>query len=149
MKSAGAKSIDSSKQLLDDWLCILNPAAGQLRNLKFRSRWSAAIRELGIKVTQTDGPGSAGQIAASAKEYAGVIAFGGDGTIFEVINAIDIDRQKFAAFPGGRGNGIARELGIETMEDALESIKRAKSVTLILYLVKLTKITARPLAFLR
>jgi len=37
---------------------------------------------------------------------------GGDGTIFEVLQGMDRRRQKLAIVPAGRGNSLARDLGL-------------------------------------
>lgn len=37
---------------------------------------------------------------------------GGDGTLFEILNGLDLNRQRIAIIPTGRGNSLARDLGL-------------------------------------
>ena len=37
---------------------------------------------------------------------------GGDGTLFEILNGLDLSRQRIAIIPTGRGNSLARDLGL-------------------------------------
>ena len=104
------------------WLAIINPAAGRACRKSFRQKWLPRIECATTKTIFTEGPGHAGRIAASAREYDGVVAAGGDGTIFEILGGIDRDRQCIAVLPCGRGNSIARDLGVKTMARGLESI---------------------------
>ncbi|MDP8258677.1 MAG: diacylglycerol kinase family protein [Candidatus Aadella gelida] len=55
-----------------------------------------------------------------------VICCGGDGTISEVINNIDLETQKLGVIPSGRGNGLARTLGVKNPSTALKTIKNGK-----------------------
>lgn len=58
-----------------------------------------------------------------------IVAAGGDGTIFEVINGAGDADVKFFAFPLGSGNDIARSLDIheKTEEELVEILKRGAS----------------------
>jgi diacylglycerol kinase family enzyme len=47
-----------------------------------------------------------------AQAYAGVVAVGGDGTLFEILKGIDREKQRIALIPSGRGNSLARDLGL-------------------------------------
>lgn len=97
---------------------IYNPVAG--RNPTHRERQmqeaSAALKESGIAVTlaRTAGPGSASELARRAVASGGdlVIACGGDGTIYEVINGLCPSHIPLGILPGGTANIIAKELGI-------------------------------------
>ena len=57
-------------------------------------------------------PGHAVELAIEAQAYAGVIAVGGDGTLFEIMKGIDRKNQRVALIPAGRGNSLARHLGL-------------------------------------
>jgi diacylglycerol kinase family enzyme len=106
----------------DPWLCVANPSSGGLRNCAFRERWENEIRRLGIDLVYTNAPGDARRIIAAAGPRQGIIVFGGDGSVFEIVNAMDLALQTLAVLPGGRGNAIARELGVPVMATALAAI---------------------------
>ena len=60
-------------------------------------------------------------------KYSALIAAGGDGTVFEVINGMmereDKKKLPIGVIPNGSGNGIASGVGIRDTEMALEAIK--------------------------
>jgi diacylglycerol kinase family enzyme len=51
-----------------------------------------------------------------------IIAVGGDGTVHEVVNGIDLEKQSVLIVPAGSLNCLARSLGIKSIEDALSLI---------------------------
>jgi len=53
------------------------------------------------------------------KKFDAVIAVGGDGTIYEVLNCIDLDNQVLGIIPKGTGNGFALDFKIGTPEQAV------------------------------
>jgi YegS/Rv2252/BmrU family lipid kinase len=66
----------------------------------------------------TDGPGHATDLARSAGDYETVVAVGGDGTVFEVLNGLmqlpsDV-RPALSLLPTGTGNDYRRTLGISS-----------------------------------
>jgi undecaprenyl-diphosphatase len=103
-----------------NWLAIVNPAAG------FR-RTPAQLRALnrllepcfGNQVVFTQGPGEAEHLARSSKAD-GLAVFGGDGTLAEAVNGMDLERQRLLLLPGGTGNGLARDLQMTDLAKALE-----------------------------
>jgi len=64
----------------------------------------------------TERPGHAVEVAAAASDYRTVVAVGGDGTVFEVLNGLmrlaPTDRPALALLPTGSGNDYRRTLGI-------------------------------------
>ncbi|MBU1083736.1 MAG: hypothetical protein KKG84_01455 [Candidatus Omnitrophica bacterium] len=68
------------------------------------------------------------------RDVESVICCGGDGTVSEVINNIDLKTQKLGVIPSGRGNGFARTLKINRSSTALKTIK--KGVTRAVDLIK-------------
>lgn len=62
------------------------------------------------------------ELARSASKYDIVMAVGGDGTINEVINGIDLNRQSVLPVPAGTWNGIAYQIGIRSVTDALDLV---------------------------
>src|SRR5262245_54222143 len=105
------------------WLAILNPAAqsGRYRN---HVHWLARqLRQhIGADCAFTRRPGHARELAQASKRYDGCIAVGGDGTIFEVVNGMNLDEQSFAVVPVGTGNGFSRDLGLLDSRTALQAL---------------------------
>jgi diacylglycerol kinase family enzyme len=115
------------------WLAIVNPASGAMQSRAFRRRWFPLIERAVGAIAFSRRPGEATQLAATFGDYDGVAAVGGDGTVFEVLSGIDRARQRFAILPTGRGNSLARDLGIAGMRQALDALEggQARPVDLI------------------
>jgi diacylglycerol kinase (ATP) len=90
------------------WLAIVNPRAGGRRAAS--PRLLAALHSRADRVVVTSGPGHAGDLAAAAGAFAGLLVAGGDGTVLEVLQQIDRPRQQLTIVPAGRGNSLARDL---------------------------------------
>jgi YegS/Rv2252/BmrU family lipid kinase len=101
-------------------LCLLvNPSAGGGRALRRLPAIHAALAEHGLAVLRT----ATTRSLAHARELAGaagaagetVVAIGGDGLIGAVAWALaDHPQARLGIIPGGRGNDLARVLGIPT-----------------------------------
>jgi diacylglycerol kinase family enzyme len=94
-----------------NWLAIVNPASGG-----GRSRVDDLVRragELAERVVVTEHPGHATDLAAGAHGYTGILVAGGDGTVGEVLQGMDRAAQTLTILPAGRGNSLARDLGVE------------------------------------
>jgi diacylglycerol kinase family enzyme len=70
------------------------------------------LQRVAIKTILTRYPGHAVELAMEAEDYAGVAAVGGDGTLFEILKGINRKEQRIALIPTGRGNSLARDLGL-------------------------------------
>jgi diacylglycerol kinase (ATP) len=107
------------------WLAILNPAARSGAS-EARLRWLARklSHRLGAECVWTSQPGQAREIARDSRDFDGCIAVGGDGTIFEVVNGLDLDRQVLGIVPVGTGNGLARALRLLDVRSALRSLRQ-------------------------
>jgi diacylglycerol kinase (ATP) len=86
-------------------------------------------------VLLTEGVGHARELAKSAVRRGArlVLAWGGDGTINEVVSALAFDDVPFGIIPAGSGNGLARELGVHprperAIADALQAVARPMDV---------------------
>lgn len=108
---------------MNRWLAIANPISGQFRSSGFEQRWMPELRKLVEDIVLTDGAGGATEIAQQSKEYDGIVVVGGDGTILEVIAGMQREQQCLAAIPTGRGNCLARDLGVKTVADGLAALK--------------------------
>jgi len=118
-------------------LIISNPNAAHGRSV----RRLAAIKErfisLGIETTilPTTHAGHARELVANTQvsEYDGLIAAGGDGTVFEVLNGLyqhpKTARIPMGLLPMGTGNAFSRELQLknDVLGDALDLIHRGRT----------------------
>lgn len=114
-------------ELSASWLAVVNLRAGAFRHgalgrafLDELERWVSAL-------AFTAGPGSAARIAADAHRYRGLVAVGGDGTVMEVVSAMDRAGQRFAVVPAGTGNCLAVDLGLPTADAALRALGRGET----------------------
>ena len=105
------------------WLAIINPCSGQFKSSGFEKRWLPELRKLADEVVFTDSAGAATRIAGEAHDFDGIAVVGGDGTILEVIDGMQRERQHLAAIPTGRGNCLARDLGLKTIADGLTALQ--------------------------
>ena len=86
-------------------------------------------------VLVSEGPGHVGALVRSCSDAVGIVVAGGDGTLFEVLQACDRSRQKIALIPAGRGNSLAKDLGIAEGLDAQDCIDRGVDRTIDLLAV--------------
>jgi diacylglycerol kinase (ATP) len=112
-------------------LIVVNPRAG-----RGRSGWSEATiarafqrRGLQFDLIRTEGRGHATSIVRDAEPaYDAVIAAGGDGTIHEVLQGLDLERHRFGLVPGGTGNDLAWALSWpSSIEGAVERISEGQT----------------------
>ncbi|MGA2479828.1 MAG: diacylglycerol kinase family protein [Spirochaetia bacterium] len=105
-------------------LLVYNPQAGHGRSRALLPAVLAAFREAGVEAVLrlTESPGHAEQIAAEASfgEFQGIVAAGGDGTLFEVVNGYyrnpSSSRIPLGIVPIGTGNAFARDLTLGTSQ---------------------------------
>jgi diacylglycerol kinase (ATP) len=117
-------------------LLIYNPFAGHGQAKKMLPKVERAFQERGIDfdLALTDYPEHGSVLAAEAsfRDYDGIVAAGGDGTLFEVINGCYRNRKKLkipiGVLPIGTGNAFARDLGLESSNwlEAVEIIANGK-----------------------
>ena len=123
MNGPNARPADSAGRA-PAWLAIVNPQAGYRRP----PRWKEALarrlaRELGAEVVFTEHPGHARALATQARDFDGLAVFGGDGTAADVVNGMAVDRQILLLLAGGTGNGLARDLGLQSLEAAFSAAR--------------------------
>ncbi len=108
---------------------IVNPTAGRGNGARLLPRLPALLQGLCYDLVKTEAPRHATILAASAAEegYDGVVAVGGDGTIFEVINGLAGRDTALAVLPIGSGNDFIKPLGIPAdLAAAVECLRRGR-----------------------
>lgn len=98
---------------------IYNPHAAAGRAARLLPDVRAALEEISVpEILLTSGPGEAIQSVADTdlSHFDGLVAAGGDGTLFEVLNGLyrhDLQhRIPLGMIPVGTGNAFARDLGL-------------------------------------
>ena len=102
------------------FLLVFNPAAAKGRARRLFPEVQEAFREKGLEcetLVSSAGAAVADELACrELGDFDGVIAAGGDGTVFEVLNGLyrheAKDRKPLGVIPLGTGNAFARELGL-------------------------------------
>ena len=105
-------------------LIIINRTCSDRKSPDFVRKMTQYLHEhLGsAEIVFSDYPGHTGDLVKAASQYDTIVAAGGDGTISEVINQMDLDRQILGIIPMGKGNSLARDLSLSTFQQAAESI---------------------------
>ena len=100
-------------------LLVFNPHAGAGRAARLLPGMRAALENFAdLAVLETSGAGDATRLVAEAdlSAYDGLIAAGGDGTLFEVLNGLythdKAQRKPLGLVPVGTGNAFSRDLGL-------------------------------------
>lgn len=114
---------------------ILNPAAGKNKGAKAVEKAVLLLEKQGIQceVQASESPGHAIKLAQNfdPAKYEGIIAVGGDGTLFEVLNGLLKKHGTFdlpiGQIPVGTGNSFIKDLDIHSIEDAVEKIISGKT----------------------
>ena len=91
-------------------LVIVNPRAGRGRRGRSMDRLRRALEEAGLdaRIETTRGPGHATELVATETERSPVVVVvGGDGTLHETIQGLDLEHQRLGVIPWGTGNDFA------------------------------------------
>ena len=114
-------------------LIIFNPNAAYGRSLRKLADIEAKFASLGIRTTfmPTTHPGHGTELVSNAElsGFDGLVAAGGDGTVFEVLNGLYTHprsaRLPLGLLPIGTGNAFSRELGLQpgAWSDAIDILK--------------------------
>ncbi len=109
---------------------IINPASGGGRINKVQDKLKDRLKELGIagEFVKSTGPGDIQKLTRMAidKGYKTIVAVGGDGTINEIINAIDEPGIALGIIPLGSTNELAGMLGIPDWQTACNILAARK-----------------------
>ena len=118
-------------------LIIFNPYAANGRSIKKLADIKAKFRSLGItaEFMPTQYPGHGRELVASAglSGFDGLVAAGGDGTMFETLNGLykhpKSERIPLGLIPLGTGNAFAREFGEEILDwqKAIDLLHRGRT----------------------
>jgi len=107
----------------------VNPAAGGGRCGQEVDVYVDRLQRTGLAVARyiTSGPGEATKMARRAVDDGAdpVIAVGGDGTLFEVLNGLfpgGMDRPALGVLPLGTGNSFVRDFDLDSPRKALNAI---------------------------
>jgi diacylglycerol kinase (ATP) len=106
---------------------IVNPVAGGGRTKAIWQDIERQIKKLGIDYSFifTQGVGDATGLAKLAVDegFKKIFVVGGDGTLNEVINGIELNQATVGIIPTGSGNDLSKMLGINGIADALTALK--------------------------
>jgi diacylglycerol kinase family enzyme len=120
-----------------NWVAIANTAAGlkgeveRATALLHRTR---LVSELHIATR----PGDSARLAREAAAADGLVVLGGDGTVLQVMNAMDLTRQRLAVIPCGHGNCLARDLRLAEVEPAIAALRTGHTLRIDLMHVRVT-----------
>lgn len=118
------------------WLAIVNPYAGYSHSANWQRSFSERLRrKLNAEVIFTEYRGHATELAR-ASNVEGLAVFGGDGTIAEVVNGMNLDWQRLLLLPGGTGNGLARDLRCRSIDTVIAAANT--NPLLVLDLIRVT-----------
>ena len=130
-------TVPKRKFILLKLLIIFNPSAAHGRSVKKLKSIRSSFANLGIDASfvPTSHPGHGTELVAgtSLSGYDGVVAAGGDGTLFEVLNGLyrhaKAERVPLGLLPIGTGNAFARELHLrgDTLAHAIEILHRGRT----------------------
>src|SRR5690554_422335 len=104
---------------------IVNPIAGGGRAKEFIKKAEPILRAKGLPFTigYTQYPRHAEELARQVdyNTYSKVVSVGGDGTLNEVINGLDLERGVLGVIPAGSGNDLIKSLDVP--EDPFQALE--------------------------
>lgn len=112
---------------------ILNPAAAGGRCARRFEAVRARLMAMGdVTVHTTEGPQDATSWARQAREarVTDVVAVGGDGTLYEVVNGLmegDGPVPRLGVLPLGTGNSFSKDLSFDDVEAAVSAIEEGQT----------------------
>ena len=121
---------------MSKYLLIYNPAAGRGKAGKMLAQVKNALNVKGLEydlyLTSSRGDALNYVQEIDLNNYNGIIASGGDGTLFEVVNGLLTNSGELipiGILPVGTGNSTAKEISLETndIDKALNLIVNGKT----------------------
>ena len=109
-----------STSTVTEWIAIVNlRSGGRARPEAFARRLESAVS----RVFVSERAGHVDSLVRACPDATGIVVAGGDGTLFEVLQACDRARQKILLIPSGRGNSLAKDLGIDADCDPVACVQ--------------------------
>ena len=115
---------------------ITNPYAGGYKSKQLLPMVKKCLRakKINFDIFQTQHCDHVAEIIRSItlQEYDALVAMGGDGANYQMLNALlkhhnEAQLPPLGIIPAGRGNSFARDLQIFTPEDAIDALSRSKT----------------------
>jgi diacylglycerol kinase (ATP) len=120
---------------MTNWLAIINPRSNGGRTRALLPSILDRLQRVAEKTVITEYPGHAAELALNASAYGGLAVVGGDGTVFEILQGLNRAGQRIAVIPAGRGNSLARDLGLPHTLASIDTVRSRHSVTVDLMAV--------------
>ncbi len=108
-------------------IAIVNTKCRRTKRNTYAKSVIEKVRELGAEIAFTEHPGHAEKIAKDSVNYDIIIAVGGDGTVSEVVNGMNLETQALAVIPFGSANSFARDLEIKRLAKAFDIIGKSQT----------------------
>lgn len=114
---------------------ILNPVAGKNQGERALKKATPLLEKAGIqielKISEFSGHAITLAREFDPSKFDGIVAVGGDGTLFEIVNGLLKSNRDFdlpiGQIPVGTGNSFIKDLEINSIEDAVEKIAGGKT----------------------
>jgi diacylglycerol kinase (ATP) len=114
-------------------LILINPASsrGDTAGVEAAIRRAFTARGLNFEIAPTQRAGHAAEIVREqGRDFEGIIAVGGDGTLHEVLQGVDLERHRIGLIPRGSGNDFAWMNGwsndLETCADRIAASRERR-----------------------
>jgi diacylglycerol kinase family enzyme len=104
------------------WVAIANPRSHGGFSPSALRRLASDLHAVVDTMLVSERAGHVDALVCECRGADGILIGGGDGTIFEVLQACDRARQRLAVLPFGRGNSLARDLALDTATTAIRSL---------------------------
>ncbi|MBN2089035.1 diacylglycerol kinase family lipid kinase [candidate division KSB1 bacterium] len=117
-------------------LMLVNPNAGQKKGTTTALQAKKLFENSGITLEMKFSTKAGEMLELSKKAvnatWDGIVAVGGDGTLFEIINGMmQVDESlpiPLGIIPVGTGNSFSRELKLKSLEDTVQRILTGKTI---------------------
>lgn len=119
---------------------IVNPVAGHGNTRAIAKEIEKELKEKKIKyeMVYSEYPGHAIELAAgvNGEEFSMVVSVGGDGTLNEILNGMNLKTMSLGMIPAGTGNDLIRCTGIpsdekQALEVVLNGVEKSIDIGLI------------------
>jgi diacylglycerol kinase (ATP) len=104
------------------WVAIVNPRSHGGFSPAALTRLASDLAGVVDAMLVSERAGHVDALVRECRGADGIVIGGGDGTIFEVLQACDRARQRLGVLPFGRGNSLAKDLAIDTAATAIRSL---------------------------